>query len=279
VRAHLALCFKGLVALQGPIAIISVSMTNIRLVLAYDGTDFHGWQRQPQALTIQEVLESALARITGERVKLNGSGRTDAGVHAAGQVANFETACPIPCPSLAKALNDILPAAIRVRKAEEVAATFHARYGAKSKTYRYRILQGPICPPFLARYVYHHPYPLDFRKMAMAGRRLEGEHDFTSFAGADPPDKGQNKMQGGANIRQVFESRIAVRWELSLVVYEIRGSGFLHHMVRNIVGTLLEVGNGKLPPENIPAILEARNRSKAGATAPARGLCLVRVDY
>ncbi len=253
-------------------------MRNIRLVIAYDGTDFHGWQRQPHATTIQEVLETYITRIVGEKVKLAGSGRTDAGVHAAGQVANFRTACPIPCQNLLKALNDVLPAAIRVRKVEDAAATFHARYNAKSKTYRYRILYAPLSPPFLARYVCHHPCPLDSREMAKAARLLEGEHDFTSFAGTDPANRGKQRRKD-SNVRKVFESRIRIRKELSLVVYEIRGSGFLHHMVRNIVGTLLEVGSGKLSPEDFRAILEARDRNKAGPTAPASGLCLVRVEY
>jgi len=253
-------------------------MRNIRLVLAYDGTDFHGWQRQPQAPTIQEELEARIAKITGQRVTLYGSGRTDAGVHAAGQVANFRTECPIPCASLVKALNDILPVAIRVRKAEEVPAAFQARYSAKAKTYRYRILQTAICPPFLARYVCHHPYPLDGLRMALAARLLEGEHDFTSFAGSDPARK-EKVPPEDSNVRQVFHSRIRVREELQMMVYEIRGSGFLHHMVRNIVGTLLEIGSGKLTPEDIPAILQARDRGKAGPTAPASGLWLVRVEY
>ena len=269
----------GRLAPEGPNAILWVAMRNIRLLIAYDGADFHGWQRQPHTPTIQEALETRLAKITGGPVTLYGSGRTDAGVHAAGQVANFKTLCPIPCRSLVKALNDALPAAIRVRKAEEAAATFHARYNAASKTYRYRILQAPFCPPFLARYVDHYPYPLNCRRMAKAARLLEGEHDFTSFAGSDPAGKDKRKKREDANVRQVFESRIVTGRTLSLVVYEIRGSGFLYHMVRNIAGTLLEVGNGKLRPEDIPAILEARNRGQAGATAPACGLCLVRVEY
>ena len=253
-------------------------MRNIRLTIAYDGTDFHGWQRQPRAATIQEALETRIAKITGAAVTLHGSGRTDAGVHAAGQVANFRTECSIPCASLMKALNDILPASIRVRAADEAPADFHARHSAKAKTYRYRILQGPICPPFLARYVYHHPYPLDCRRMARAARLLEGEHDFTSFAGNNPARKARGS-QDGSNVRKVFQSRIAVRKKLRMIVYEIRGSGFLHHMVRNIVGTLLEVGSGKLSPDDIPAIIRARDRGKAGATAPASGLWLVRVEY
>lgn len=259
-------------------AIICGDMRNIRLTIAYDGTDFHGWQRQPQAPTIQEALETSIEKITGGRGTLYGSGRTDAGVHAAGQVANFTTACPIPCPSLVKALNDILPIAIRVRKAEEVPAEFHARYSAKAKTYGYRILQAAICPPFLARYVYHHPYPLDCRRMAQAAQMLKGEHDFTSFAGSDPARK-EREDRENSNVRQLFHSRIAVRKGLRMIVYEVRGSGFLHHMVRNIVGTLIEVGSGKLSPEDIPLILKARDRSKAGPTAPAGGLWLAKVEY
>jgi tRNA pseudouridine38-40 synthase len=253
-------------------------MRNIRLTISYDGTDFHGWQRQPEAPTIQEALETRIAKITGGAVTLHGSGRTDSGVHAAGQVANFRTECAIPCASLKKALNDILPVSIRVREADEVPADFHARHNAKAKIYRYRILQGPICPPFLARYVYHHPYPLDCQRMAKAARLLEGGHDFTSFAGSDPARR-QTGRQGGSNVRKVFHSRIAVRKKSQMIVYEVRGSGFLHHMVRNIVGTLLEVGSGKLSPDDIPAIVRARDRSKVGATAPARGLWLVRVEY
>ena len=253
-------------------------MRNIRLTIAYDGTDFHGWQRQPRAATVQEALETRIAKIAGEPVTLYGSGRTDAGVHAAGQVANFKTECPIPCPSLAKALNDILPVAIRVRSAEEVTATFNARYSAKAKIYRYRLLQAAICPPFLARYVYHHPYRLDCRRMAEAARLLEGKHDFSSFAGSDPARKAR-KGNRESNVRQLLHSRIRVRKDLQMIVYEVRGSGFLHHMVRNIVGTLLEVGNGKLSPEDILAILDARDRGKAGPTVPASGLWLVRVEY
>lgn len=253
-------------------------MRNIRLTIAYDGTDFRGWQRQPEAPTVQEALETRIAKITGAAVTLHGSGRTDAGVHAAGQVANFRTKCPIPCASLKKALNDILPVSIRVREADEVPAEFHARHSAKAKIYRYRILQAPICPPFLARYVYHHPYPLNCRAMARAARLLEGQHDFTSFAGSDPARK-EGARQEGSNVRKVFHSRIAVRKKLQMIIYEIRGSGFLHHMVRNVVGTLLEVGSGKLFPNDIQAILRARDRGKAGPTAPASGLWLVSVEY
>jgi len=255
-------------------------MRNIRLIIAYDGTDFHGWQRQPRVPTVQEILEARIARIVGNPVRLCGSGRTDAGVHAAGQVANFQTACPIPCKSLMVALNDGLPPTVRIRKAQEVHHTFHARYDAQSKTYRYRILQAPLCPPFLCRFVHHYPYALNQRRMAKAARMLEGEYDFTSFAGAGHAENGGRKDdQEDSNVRRIFHSRLAQRQGLPLLVYEVCGSGFLHHMVRNIVGTLIEVGKGKFSPDDIVPILAARDRGRAGPTAPARGLCLVKVEY
>jgi tRNA pseudouridine38-40 synthase len=160
-------------------------MRNIRLTIAYDGTDFHGWQRQPKAPTLQACLETALERIVGSAVTLLASGRTDAGVHAARQVANFKTSSPIPCPNLVQAVNDLLPSAVRVREADEVPDEFHSRYAARSKTYRYRILQAPVCSPFIARFVYHYPYPLDRGHMAEAARLIEGRHDFASFAASD----------------------------------------------------------------------------------------------
>ena len=255
-------------------------MRNIRFVIAYDGTDFHGWQRQPRVSTVQSILETRLAKIVGRPVKLHGSGRTDAGVHAAGQVANFQTACRIPCKNLLIALNDILPPSVRVRRVEEVHGVFHARYDARSKTYRYRILQNPVCPPFLWRFVHHYPYALNRPQMAKAARRFEGEHDFTSFAGSDHGTSGnRDAEQEVSNVRRIFASRLIERRDLSLLIYEVRGSGFLHHMVRNIVGTLIEVGKGRLSPDHIIPILEARDRGKAGPTAPARGLCLVKVEY
>jgi tRNA pseudouridine38-40 synthase len=257
-----------------------MSMRNICLLIAYDGIDFHGWQRQPRQPTLQGLLEEHLERITGERAKLNGSGRTDAGVHAAGQVANFRTECPIPCESLHRALNDSLPASVRIRSAREVPGEFHARLDARSKTYRYRILQAPICPPFLARFVHHYPYALDFKEMSRAALLIEGEHDFTSFAGkAQGAKRSENKKGNRSMVRQIYFSRLRLHKNLRLLVYETRGNGFLHHMVRNIVGTLIEVGSGKLPSQAIPSIIEARDRRAAGPTAPAQGLCLVRVEY
>jgi len=252
-------------------------MRNIRLIVAYDGTDFHGWQRQPNAPTIQASLEAAIERILGEQVHVWGSGRTDAGVHALNQVANFQTDRPIPCENLVKALNDVLPPTVRVKDAHEVSQKFHARYDVRSKTYRYRILQAPICSPFLWRFVYHHPYPLDRRCMAEAARSLEGEHDFTSFAGSEGLAEEAEEPKSMA--RKIFLSRILWRPQTAMLIYEVRGSGFLHHMARNIVGTLMEVGKGKLAPHDVRRILEARDRTLAGPTVPARGLCLVSVEY
>ena len=262
-------------------------MRNIKLILAYDGTDFSGWQRQPNLPTVQECVENAVKRVTGFQSIIYGSGRTDAGVHAAAQVANFKTECRIPCTNLVKALNDALPPTVRIKAASDVALDFHARYGAKSKVYRYRILQSPVCSPFLCRFVYHYPYPLDHPAMARAARLLEGKHDFTSFAavGGEKEVRSQEseaRMRGNDShemTREIFSSRITRRQKLSMLCYDVRGSGFLHHMVRNIVGTLLDVGRGKLAPEDILRILKARDRSAAGPTAPAQGLCLMKVEY
>jgi tRNA pseudouridine38-40 synthase len=278
-------------------------MRNLCLLIAYDGTDFHGWQRQPNALTVQECLESAIERILGEKAQVYGSGRTDAGVHALNQVANFQTGCPIPCENLVKALNDALPPTVRVKDAQEVFPQFHARYDVRSKTYRYRILQAPVCSPFLWRFVWHYPFPLDVRRMARAAKVFEGEHDFTSFAAAEasggeencphscvgrdePPTSAgtrhgvpQRVKSETAMVRRIFSSRILHRPRTSMLIYEVTGKGFLHHMVRNIVGTLVEVGRGKLEATDIIRILHARDRTLAGPTIPAQGLCLVRVEY
>jgi tRNA pseudouridine38-40 synthase len=250
-------------------------MRNLKIVLAYDGSDFAGWQVQPDSGTIQGTLASAIGRVTGEKVLPQGSGRTDAGVHALGQVATFTLESPIPAENLLKALNDVLPASIRVLEVSEVSPAFHARKSARAKTYRYRIYRGAICPPFLARYVWHHPYPLDESAMQRAAVLLVGEHDFTSFAAVDP-ERGKEE-NGVSNVRLVSASS----WERDgeEFIYTVRGSGFLHHMVRNLVGTLVLVGKGTLPPQDITRILEARDRSAAGATAPAHGLYLVSVEY
>ena len=249
-------------------------MRNLKLILAYDGTDYCGWQVQPNAPSVQGSLTEAIGRITGEKVLPQGSGRTDAGVHALAQVASFQTESVIPAANLVIALNDTLPVAIRVLEASEVPLEFHARKSAKAKTYRYRIFREAICSPFLSRYVWHYPYPLDFEAMAGAAPLVEAEHDFTSFAAVDA-EKGV--LEERSNVRTIFSS--AWRREASEWIYEVRGNGFLHHMVRNLVGTFILVGKGTLKADDLSTILNVRNRSAAGATAPASGLYLVRVEY
>jgi len=249
-------------------------MRNLKIVLAYEGSEFSGWQVQPDAATIQGALASAIGRVTGEKVLPQGSGRTDAGVHALAQVASFATDSPIPTQNLVKALNDVLPSSIRVLAVTEVPPEFHARKSACAKTYRYRVYRGAICPPFLARYVWHYPYPLDEDAMQSAAAFVIGEHDFTSFAAVDP-ERGADEVV--SNVRRILASS----WERAgdELVYTVRGSGFLHHMVRNLVGTFVLVGKTTLRPAGIADILAARNRSAAGATAPASGLYLVSVEY
>jgi tRNA pseudouridine38-40 synthase len=275
-------------------------MRNLKLIMSYDGSDFAGWQVQPDAPTVQGTLASAIGRITGEKVLPQGSGRTDAGVHALAQVVTFVTESSVPTANFVKALNDNLPAAVRVLSVEEVAASFHARYTARRKTYRYRIFRGTICSPFLARYVWHYPFPLDEGAMIAVAALVEGEHDFTSFAAVDPEKKSLdrefaivesegkslnregrkgNEEKGAkkSNVRTIFCSK----WERSEdeFVYTVTGSGFLHHMVRNLVGTFILVGKGTLGAADLKRIIEAKNRSAAGATAPASGLYLVKVEY
>jgi tRNA pseudouridine38-40 synthase len=250
-------------------------MRNLKLILAYDGSEFAGWQVQPDAVSVQGTLASAIGRITGEKVLPQGSGRTDAGVHALAQVATFATESSVPAANFVKALNDILPASVRVLEAQEAAPDFHARKSARGKTYRYRIYRAAICPPFLARYQWHYPFPLDEQAMVRAAGLVEGEHDFTSFAAVDPERGREGKPM--SNLREIFSSS----WERQgdEFVYTVRGSGFLHHMVRNLVGTFILVGKGTLRAGDVTRILQARNRSAAGATAPASGLYLVNVEY
>ena len=250
-------------------------MRNLKLILSYDGAEFSGWQVQPDAGTVQGTLASAIGRITGEKVLPQGSGRTDAGVHALAQVVTFVTESSVPIQNFVKALNDILPASVRVLHVAEMPGEFHARHSARGKTYRYRMYRSSICPPFLARYVWHYPYTLDEEAMARAAALVVGEKDFTSFAAVDP-ERGREGEQV-SNVRTIFSSS----WERSgdELIYTVRGSGFLHHMVRNLVGTFVLVGRGTLQAEDVTRIIEARNRSAAGATAPASGLYLVEVEY
>ena len=275
------------------------SLQTWKLTLAYDGTDFLGWQVQPGLPTIQGELQAALGRVTGESPLPQGSGRTDAGVHALAQVASFALRAPIPPENLHRALNRTLPPSIRVSEAKTVRSTFHARHSAVAKTYEYRILRAIDCPPFLARYVYACPWPLSVDALQAAARLFEGEHDFLSFAATDPDlahrnlaeeeEPGDRDLTSGAlvkplttgSIRTIFSSTWVERPTDSgeLLVYRVRGNGFLHHMVRNLVGTMIDVGRGQLSVEKIPRILAARCRSEAGPTAPARGLFLHSVEY
>ncbi|HEY1339525.1 MAG TPA: tRNA pseudouridine(38-40) synthase TruA [Bryobacteraceae bacterium] len=240
-------------------------MRRIKITLAYDGGGFHGWQVQPGLPTIQGTLEQIISDMEGAPVHVAGSGRTDAGVHALAQVAAFTIANPIPLVNLRRAVNRLLPPAIRVLAAEEVAPDFHPRFNAKAKTYEYRIVRGDVCSPFEWPYVHHYPYRLDVERMAALAGVFEGEHDFTAYAASDDRD-----AEGKSKVRTVFSS-VLERPEGRLV-YRVRGSGFLKHMVRNIVGTLIEAGKG-----NVADITRLPERT--GPTAPAKGLFLIGVEY
>jgi tRNA pseudouridine38-40 synthase len=260
---------------------------NLKITLAYDGSEFHGWQVQPGLRTVQGTLAECMQRLTGEEVLPQGSGRTDAGVHALAQVASVRLDSPIPERNLVIALNDVLPPSVRVNRVEVVGDDFHARHSAKAKTYRYRIYRKDVCPPFLARYVFHHPYPMNEEAVIRASEQVVGKHDFTSFAASDPErsarmaesreEQESSRLGTTTNVRTIHSSQW-MRTDDELV-YTVRGDGFLHHMVRNLMGTFLQVGKGTLKIEDVPAILDARNRSAAGPTAAACGLYLVSVEY
>jgi tRNA pseudouridine38-40 synthase len=277
-----------------------VNLRTLKLTLAYDGSAFHGWQIQPGKPTIQGTLAAVIESLTAEKLLPQGSGRTDAGVHALAQVATFQTASTIPLANFLVVLNDRLPPAIRVLAVDEVPSGFHARHSARAKRYHYRIWRDAIVPPFLARYVTHHPYPLDEEAMQQAAALIVGEHDFTSFAAVDPEralrlavasapgssatltsPNAIHEADAPTNVRTIYESRFERNPEHDSgeLLYIVRGSGFLHHMVRNLVGTFLLVGKGSIAPAQIPAIIAARDRRAAGPTAPAEGLYLVEVEY
>lgn len=247
-------------------------MRRIRMTVSYDGTEFHGWQVQPGLPTIQSVLEGVLAEIEGVPVRVAGSGRTDAGVHARAQVAAFTLVNPIPVGNLRKAINRLLPPDIRVFDVAEAAADFHPRYLAKAKTYEYRIHRGEICPPFDHRFVYHYPYPLDEACIFEMAPLIEGERDFSGFAAADDKDE-----LGRSKVRRVFHSQAGRTGDV--LVYTVRGSGFLKHMVRNIVGVLLEAGKGNLTRADIEKRFDPACGIPPGPSVPARGLFLVSVEY
>jgi tRNA pseudouridine38-40 synthase len=245
-------------------------MRRIKLTLAYDGTDFHGWQVQPGLATIQGRLEQVFGEIEGRAVHVAGSGRTDAGVHALNQTAAVSLANPIPLDNLRRAVNRLLPPAIRVLDAKEAAPDFHPRYHAVAKTYEYRIFRGEVCPPLEWRYVHHYPYPLDVERMMALAPLIEGRYDFAAFAAADD-------RQHESTVRTIFSSRLELAGDH--MFYRVSGSGFLKHMVRNIMGTLLEAGKGNLDSAGLRAFLEPGSARRGGPTAPAKGLFLIRVDY
>jgi tRNA pseudouridine38-40 synthase len=251
-------------------------MRNIKLTIAYEGSGFHGWQVQPGVPTIQGALNDATRKITQEQIVVHGASRTDTGVHALGQVAHFKTQSALSALEFQRALNALLPPAIRIVAAEETGPEFHARWLAQGKTYRYRIYRGRVLPPFEHRRALHYPWPLDENAMASAARRFEGEHDFTSFAASS----GSEEDDRDRNMKRVVHSSEFVRDPgREEIAYVVRGQSFLRYMVRKIVGTLIEVGKGRIEPEDIPRLFEARDRSLSGPTMPPEGLYLVSLEY
>lgn len=257
-------------------------MRNIKLTVGYEGTRYAGWQAQRKSTdkkkTIQEAIEKVLSRILQESIKVIGSGRTDAGVHAFAQVANFKTNSALECRNIQKGLNSLLPADIRISRAEEVPAVFHSRFAAQSKLYRYNIVNGAVISPFMDRYAYWVRYPLDVSGMNCAAGYLLGRHNFRSFQAVDKKEKSAIRTLKRLDI-VAGSYKTAVGVEEQVISIDIEADGFLYRMVRNIVGTLIDVGRGKLNPGEMKKILAVKNRAYAGPCAPAKGLCLVEVRY
>jgi tRNA pseudouridine38-40 synthase len=251
-------------------------MRYFKLTIAYDGTDFHGWQMQSSKPTIQGEIVKILRKITQEGTVLHGTGRTDAGVHAIGQVGSFKTQSALSAGEFQRALNALLPVSIRIMKAEEVGPDFNARWSARGKVYRYRLYRGKVVPPMLSRYVLHYPFPLDEDAMRAAAARFVGVHDFASFAastGSEEDDKERSTE------REIFSTELVRSADNEELVFTVHGRSFLRYMVRKMVGTLLDVGRGKLTPDDIDRLFELKDRSKSGPTVPSQGLCMISVDH
>ncbi|HYL65130.1 MAG TPA: tRNA pseudouridine(38-40) synthase TruA [Candidatus Methylomirabilis sp.] len=251
-------------------------MRHFKLTIAYDGTDFHGWQMQSGKPTIQGEIVGVLRRLTQENVQLYGAGRTDAGVHALGQVASFRTQSGLSPAEFQRALNALLPQTIRIVAAEEVGPDFHARWSAVGKIYRYRLYRGKVVPPSIWRYVLHYPFPLDEDAMRMAASRFVGPHDFAAFAASTGSEDDDRER---STVREIYASEIARSEDGEELIYTVRGRSFLRYMVRKMVGTLLDVGRGRLVPDDILRLYESRDRSKSGPTVPPQGLCMVEVMH
>jgi len=244
-------------------------MRNIKMTIAYDGTDFHGFQVQPNLRTVQGLLQETLEGVVGHSVSIIGSGRTDAGVHARGQVVNFHTTSRVPTEKWPIVCNVKLPNDLVVQQAEEVPADWHARFNAIGKVYRYHIDRGAYPDVFTRAYAYHHPYALRIEPMIEAAQHLAGRHDFTSFCAAATHVEDKVRLLHSVTLDEQGPH----------LYITCRGEGFLYNMVRIISGTLLDVGRGKIAPDEIPAILDARDRTQAGLTAPAHGLTMWEVLY
>ena len=246
-------------------------MRNIKLTIEYDGTNYNGWQTQRKGLkTIQAEIEKAIAKITGKKSHLYGSGRTDSKVHAKGQIANFHTNSSLALKRLQRGLNAVSPDDISITKTEEAAKNFHSRFDAKAKTYRYTILNRKSSSPFIKRYSLYIPYRLNLSTMKKEAKALLGRHNFKSFQASDKKERSAVRTIKKININNSKDS---------LITIDIEADGFLYNMVRNIIGTLIEAGRGKFPPGSTKRILNAKDRNQAGPTAPAHGLCLMKVRY
>jgi len=251
-------------------------MRNLKLTIAYDGSAFHGWQIQPGVPTIQGALNDVASQVTQEKIFVHGASRTDAGVHALGQVAHFKTRSPISAAEFQHAFNALLPPTVRVMAAEEVGPDFHSRWQSQAKTYRYRIFRGAVLPPFEYGRALHYAGPLDEAAMSAAAREFAGEHDFETFAASSGSE---DEDLGRTTVRVIHSSEILRDPERDELIYLVRGQSFLRYMVRKIMGTLLEVGKGKLAPADIRELFAARDRSRSGPTVPPEGLYLVSLEY